>query len=96
MDIDPVNIDELFMNEISICPNPAKHVLNIYLGTSPEIEDGMIILINIHGKVISSVKITEGSKNIRINTSDYVPGLYYAKIVEYDRVIGVRKAVIAK
>jgi len=57
-------------------------------------KDGMISLINIHGNVINSVKVTEGLRNIRINTSDYAPGLYYVKIVEDDRVIASRKVVI--
>jgi len=44
--------------------------------------------------VISSVKVTEGMRNIRISTSGIAPGLYYVRIVEDDRIIGAGKVVI--
>ncbi|MCK4818004.1 T9SS type A sorting domain-containing protein, partial [bacterium] len=53
-------------------------------------------LINIQGNVVNTVKVTEGLRNIRINTSDYAPGLYYIQIVEDDQVIGARKVVIER
>jgi len=79
-----------------VYPNPAKSVLNIDLGTIREMKDGMISLINIHGKVINTVNISEGLRSIRINTSGYVPGLYYLQIVEDDQVIAARKVVIMR
>ena len=84
------------LQNFNIYPNPPKNVLNIDLNTFREIKDGLIRLININGKVITSVRVSGGSGNIRISTSGYAPGLYYLQVIEQDRVIGVGKVVIGR
>jgi hypothetical protein len=91
--IGPTGIIDNEWHNLKVYPNPAGNVLNIDLGTIRELKDGMISLINIHGHVIHSVKVTEGSRTIRINTSGVAPGLYYFRIAAGDR-IGSGKLVI--
>ena len=92
--IGPTGIGDNGLHKLKVYPNPAGNALNIDLGNIRELKDGMIILVNIHGHVISSVKVTEGPRTIRINTSGVAPGLYYLQIIEDDRVIGARKVFI--
>ncbi|MFC1732463.1 SBBP repeat-containing protein [candidate division KSB1 bacterium] len=89
-------IGDIDLQNFNVYPNPVKNVLNINLSSTHEMKDGMISLINIRGKVITSVKVTEGMRNIRINTSGVAPGLYYVQIVEHDRIIGTGKVVIGR
>jgi hypothetical protein len=91
-----VGIGDNELHNLKVYPNPARNILNIDLGTNRELKDGMISLVNIQGKVVNTVKVTEGSGNIRINTSGVAPGLYWVQIVEDDRVIGARKVVIKR
>jgi PKD repeat protein len=91
-----VGIGDNELHNLKVYPNPARNVLNIDLGTVREMNDGMISLVNIQGKVVNTVKVTEGLRNIRINTSGVAPGLYWVQIVEDDRVIGARKIVIER
>ncbi len=78
--IGPTGIGDNELHKLKVYPNPAGNVLNIDLGNIRELKDGMISLVNIHGHVINSVKVIEGSRNIRINTSGFAPGLYWVQI----------------
>jgi hypothetical protein len=89
-------IGENELHNLKVYPNPAGNVLNIDLGTIRELRGGLISLINIHGNVINSLKITEGSRNISINTTGIAQGLYWVQLVEDDQVIGARKVVIMR
>jgi hypothetical protein len=94
--IGPTGIGDNEWHSLKVYPNPAGNVLNIDLGTIRELKDVTVSLVNIHGDVIYSLKINEGSRNISINTTGIAQGLYWMQLVEDDHVIGAWKVVIVR
>jgi glucose/arabinose dehydrogenase len=76
------NIENL--EELDINPNPFSNQLHIsYRLKNPE--DLSISIINLAGELLNVISLRNGISNeIEINTSDYLPGIYFIKIQTKD------------
>ncbi|MBU2651106.1 MAG: T9SS type A sorting domain-containing protein [Bacteroidetes bacterium] len=93
------NKDDLF-----IFPNPASEEINCLIHRSfpsstkayggGSSEGGSIYLYDIWGRLIESVKIPSGQSQIRIDVSDYTPGVYFVVLKEGKVVLGRKKVVV--
>lgn len=77
--------------ELKLYPNPVINDLFIDYNL-PTCESGTIIhIFNIIGEEIDRLGISDKSGKLRINTSDYEPGLYIIKMVQKNHEIFTRK-----
>ena len=60
--------------KISIYPNPANHSIHINLSQASQVNE--IEIYNLQSVLIKKIAITEDSKNIDLNISDYPSGVY--------------------
>ncbi len=71
-------VDEINLQEIQVSPNPFKDHVTLRLDYEglPKIN---IDCFDIHGRAMT-LNTTEGSENITLKTSDWIPGIYYLRI----------------
>ena len=78
----PFDLNEVSKPEISVFPNPSKDYTNLSISSQNKEEVNIEIYNNL-GKVVYSknIDITPGANNLRIETSDLLPGLYYMNVM---------------
>jgi poly(hydroxyalkanoate) depolymerase family esterase len=75
-------------SQIFIYPNPGKGIINIQSQTTPQ----EIKIINLLGEVLYSKQ--PNSKETKINTSDYLPGIYLIYLQEEGKATAIRKIIV--
>lgn len=80
--------------KINIYPNPATDYLNVAIASNED--NKKIEIIDLLGKVVYSNIITEESTKLRVNTTDYLPGVYFVTISSNNQSIKTSKFVITK
>ncbi|MGB5032604.1 MAG: choice-of-anchor B family protein [Saprospiraceae bacterium] len=65
--------------ELAIIPNPAKEYIEISWDAASEVHSYQILKID--GSVLESSTTTQGTKRIKIDVSNYLPGLYLVRVV---------------
>jgi len=85
VNISPVGIDESFMNELNLYPNPAGATLNIEL-YSEKNASVQIQVINQAGQIMLDISedISSGNNKTTLNTSDLPGGYYTLKLIADD------------
>lgn len=84
------NIDEnILESNISIYPNPAKDIVNIYLNETLSKEKN-IKIINSLGEVVYSTKTNDNY--LKLDMTDFSEGIYYVS-VQTDNMINVQKLI---
>ena len=97
INIDPVGIEESFMNEISLYPNPAGETLNIELYAEKESAINIHVLNQIGQVVINSNEnLSSGNNKFSLNTSDLQNGYYTIKLIATDGTVVQDKFIIIK
>ncbi len=97
INIDPVGIEESFMNEISLYPNPAGETLNIELFAEKESTININVLNQIGQVVINSSKnLSSGNNKFSLNTSGLHNGYYTIKLIATDGKVVQDKFIIVK
>jgi PKD repeat protein len=97
VNVDPVGIEESFMNDISLYPNPAGEVLNIELYAEKESAVNIHVLNQIGQVVINrSENLSTGNNKFTLNTSDLQNGYYTMKMIATDGTIIQEKFIIMK
>jgi len=95
--IDPVSIDESFINEISLYPNPAGELLNIEFFSKRGSEVSMHIMNQVGQVILSKTEnIATGNNKLSVNTADFENGIYIMKLVADDGSLVQHKFVVLK
>ena len=90
-----VGIDEVKKEtSIKIFPNPASDYVNVAI-TSNEVNK-KIEIIDLLGKVVYSNTIAEDNSKLRVNTSNFLPGVYFVSVTSNNKSIRTSKIVITK
>lgn len=76
-------------------PNPAQNKCT-YEATLTEGSNGMIMMYELNGKLISSYKLETGYNKLDIDLNQYPSGIYLYKIYINGEVVDYKKLVIAK
>jgi len=89
---------------MEVFPNPASEEINCLIHrsfpSSTEAygggsgEGGSIDLFDIWGRLVESVEIPTGQSHIRIDVSNYTPGVYFVVLKEGKVVLGRKKVVV--
>lgn len=97
VNIDPVSIEETFMTEFSLYPNPANETLNIELYSQKDTRI-TIQVVNQLGQVVinSTEELVAGNNKNTINTSDLRNGIYTMKLIATDGTVAQDKFIIMK
>lgn len=97
INIDPVGIEESFMNEISLYPNPAGATLNIELYAEKESAINIHVLNQIGQVVINrNENLSSGNNKFTLNTSELQNGYYTIKLIAADGTVAQEKFIIMK
>jgi Secretion system C-terminal sorting domain/Putative flagellar system-associated repeat/F5/8 type C domain/Right handed beta helix region len=80
-------------NEITIYPNPANDFINISI-EEPEIDPGMIRIIDLSGKIVSEVVLKPDVKNIKIPIN-LKSGLYVVKLLVGSLTLFSQRLIVA-
>jgi len=70
---------------ISLQPNPAKDIFNIYIEENIP-QQGIIDIINSQGKTIETLTVNPNQKSISISCKNYPAGLYMVQFISADRI----------
>ena len=85
-------VGELSENEISIYPNPANNVVNIYSNGNNDLKQ-----IEIYNNLGQKVEVVNGLSNkTTININDYEAGIYIVKIMTTSNQIITKKFTVIK
>jgi PKD repeat protein len=97
VDIQPMAIEESFMTNINLYPNPAGESLNIELYSEKDASIN-IAVVNQVGQVMVDdiIALTNGNNKTTINTSDLPNGYYTLKLIAEDGSQVQQKFVIMK
>lgn len=79
---------------IKVFPNPANDYVNVAI-TSNE-ENKKIAIIDLLGKVVYSNNVVNDKVNLRVNTSNFLPGVYFVSVTANNKSIRTSKIVITK
>ena len=97
VNIDPVGIEESFMNEISLFPNPATEQLNIELFSEKDANITIQVVNQVGQIVINQVEtLTNGNNKTALNTSDLQNGYYTLKLIANDGTVVQEKFIVMK
>ena len=86
------NILSLNNSEFRIYPNPVSEMLNIEINTYNESKNNCIYLIDINGKIVLKKNIDK--RKIQVQLNDIHPGIYFIKVFNETRYIGIKKVII--
>lgn len=97
INIDPVGIEESFMNEVSIYPNPVGETLNVKLYSQKDATVS-IQVVNQVGQVIinSNEELSSGNNKFTINTSKLQNGYYTMKMLASDGTFVQERFIVMK
>ncbi len=97
VNISPVGIDESFMTEVNLYPNPAGESLNIEL-YSEKNASIQLQVVNQTGQVLldKTQTLVSGNNKTTLNTSDLSNGYYSLKMIAEDGSTVQRKFVVMK
>lgn len=88
-----LSTDDYSLNSISLYPNPARHELNIDFTKSTSVIASEILIYNMHGKVIKTVR--RNTEIIqKLNTTELSDGVYILKIYTENGDQSTHKLVI--
>lgn len=89
----PLGVDNVKVNRAEIYPNPADDVVNIVVNDGSK---GSISVMDMTGKVIAKVEVTEGNSRYAINTSGIAAGTYIVLVQTQYAIQSSRVAVSHK
>jgi len=97
VNISPVGIDESFMNDLNLYPNPAGEKLNIELYSDKEASIQLQV-VNQTGQIVmeSTQNLTSGNNKSTLNTSKLSNGYYTLKLIAEDGGVIHQNFVIIK
>ena len=78
---------------LEVTVNNSHHTLDVRINQAPGSHDLSIQLMNMAGNVLATEKISvssDGLTRIEIPLPDLVPGIYYAVLLEGNKVLGMR------
>jgi len=95
--IQPLGINESFMNEVSLYPNPAAESLNIELYSQKDANISVQVL-NQTGQLMldKTETLTTGNNKTSLNTSGLPNGYYTLKLIAEDGSVVQQKFIIMK
>jgi len=97
INIDPVGIEESFMNEISLYPNPAGERLNVELYSEKDSKITLHVINQVGQTVIKKAEnLMTGDNSFSLNTSDLRDGIYTLKFVADEGVVVQEKFIVMK
>lgn len=70
--------DEYTINDVTVWPNPAKEVLNVNF--AQPLDNALVSLIDMAGRVVYQSKTASGTKNFIINTGGFAKGVYMLNV----------------
>ena len=95
--IDTVSITTVGIEDVigsfEMYPNPANEIVYMNFNEGIADKDVSIVIYDLHGRVVASQSIL--NKNHQINTSSYLPGTYFVKIIA-DKYQQTEKLVIVR
>ena len=97
VNIDPVGIEESFMNNISLYPNPAGETLNVTLYAEQESAINIQVLNQLGQEAIyKSENLSLGNNKFTLNISDLQNGYYTIKLIASDGTVVQEKFIVLK
>jgi len=91
-----VEIPVLNVPKIWGYPNPAINWSDILYDLPDGMQEGTLIVTSTAGQTIETIKITQNSGTITLNTSNWSPGIYFAVLFSDKTKSNVYKLVIRK
>jgi hypothetical protein len=86
------------LTDFKIYPNPANNTIYLSFDKLNDIQPFSVNIYNSHGKIICHIphaKLKKGNNTFKINTSQFVTGLYYVSI-NYNKKYYQQKIIITK
>ena len=83
--LNPTKISDLESIQLKVFPNPFDQVLNIE--SASEGKDRQVGIFHVSGQVILDKMSIRNKELERINTSNWIPGLYIIQIREEDKIV---------
>ena len=90
--LDYIHLHASLLNQLKLCPNPARDYVNIELVNS-KIRPKSLKVINQLGQVIKEISVINAVK-IHITTSELPAGLYIVEIMSIDNHKIMKKLII--
>jgi aminopeptidase N len=70
--------------KLQIFPNPATDRVTFRFGLSPQGANGRISIYDYSGRFVQEHLLTPGASEFTLNTTDYIPGLYFYFLMQKD------------
>lgn len=83
------------VDNIDLYPNPAIDELNISVDISQG-ESGVLNIVDLKGSVIRSLRVNDNKSIFKINTKEFMSGIYLVKYLSNTGAISIEKLVISK
>ena len=87
-------LDDVNAIELNMYPNPASSYVTLSIKESASVAQEVKI-VNALGQVIQTQSWDAGQSELRIDLSNFMPGVYYVQVVN-NGVSSVKKLVISK
>jgi PKD repeat protein len=95
--IDPVGVEESFMTEVTLYPNPAGETLNIELFSQKDAKVNIRVMNQMGQLLINDSKnLSSGNNKISLNTSELHSGYYTIKMIAEDGTVVQEKFMKVK
>jgi hypothetical protein len=83
--LNPTSVADLQVLQLKVFPNPFNQVLNIE--SASEGKDRQMRIFHVNGQVLLHKMSIRNKELERINTSNWIPGLYIIQIREEDKIV---------
>ncbi|WP_026968711.1 Ig-like domain-containing protein [Algoriphagus terrigena] len=74
-------------------PNPTNRLVNLHLFNFDQVEDIRIEVIDMKGRLVDTIEVEKGSRQVKLDISSYVPGIYLFKILGDNNVAVIKKVI---
>jgi len=89
--------DHTKISPVHIFPNPTKGEVTFRFDLSAkEGENGILQIVDLHGKVIKSLSFDSIAGQVQWNTSNVKPGLYFYHLLKQGKIIDSGRFLISK
>ncbi|MEN8225966.1 MAG: T9SS type A sorting domain-containing protein [Bacteroidota bacterium] len=78
--------------ELDVYPNPADHFVNIRYSISGI--RNSILIYDVFGRLMNEIQTPQGQNQLRIDVSDYHPGLYQVILKNGKKILGQNKIIV--
>lgn len=82
--------------QLNLYPNPTEDYTIAEYTLDDKSAINKLILIDLNGRVVKEVRLSEIHGKVNINTADLIPGMYFLKAMNNNRTVLVKKLIIQR